>query len=460
MEKLLIQHTNDIHSHLENWPKIRRKLSHTKNRTDCEVFTVDLGDFCDRIHPWTEVTEGKNGIELMNEVGFDVVTIGNNEGIGNSKVALDSLYETADFEVVLGNLIDPATEEIPTWAKKEVILTTKEGTRVGFLGYTAPYPLTYEPTGWEILYPKAIMGPAIASLRKRVDVLVLLSHLGILSDRSMANHYPELDVIIGSHTHHLLRDGEVVNGVLIAAAGKYGEYTGEIEVLLEKGSILSKDAKTIKTENLPQLPDDQFEIQHYFDLGERLLEQIKVAQLPHEMNRNSSGETCITTNCLRAMCQKANVQAGMLNMGLFLKDLESPIVTALDLHQLLPHPMHLIKVELKGNDLLRLVLEMEKNRQFLRAFPIKGMGFRGKIFGEIIYAGIHFNKLTREVYFNGKLVDEGETYKIVTLDHYFFIPFFPTIELAGKTEFLFPDFLRTVFQEYLTATFPIQELEV
>ncbi len=50
--------------------------------------------------------------------------------------------------------------------------------------------------------------------------------------------------------------------------------------------------------------------------------------------------------------------------------------------------MHLLNVTLKGSDLIRLVLEIEKNRAFLRNFPMKGMGFRGKIFGQIVYSGI------------------------------------------------------------------------
>ena len=47
----------------------------------------------------------------------------------------------------------------------------------------------------------------------------------------------------------------------------------------------------------------------------------------------------------------------------------------------MPHAMHLINVQLRGIDLWRLVMEMEKNRRFLRRYPLKGMGFRGKIFG-------------------------------------------------------------------------------
>lgn len=37
-----------------------------------------------------------------------------------------------------------------------------------------------------------------------------------------------------------------------------------------------------------------------------------------------------------------------------------------------------------------------------------------------------------------------------------FVPFFPTIEIAGENEFLFPEFIRSVVGEYLNAHYPIK----
>ena len=37
-----------------------------------------------------------------------------------------------------------------------------------------------------------------------------------------------------------------------------------------------------------------------------------------------------------------------------------------------------------------------------------------------------------------------------------FLPFFPTIEIAGEYEFLFPEFIRSVLGDYLKAHYPIQ----
>lgn len=118
--------------------------------------------------------------------------------------------------------------------------------------------------------------------------------------------------------------------------------------------------------------------------------------------------------------------------------------------------MHLIRVTLRGSELIRMVKEMEKNRHYLRKFPITGMGFRGKVFGEIYYDGLSYDKRTKQVLWQGQAIDLTREYSFTTVDHFMFIPFFPTIELAGKVDFLFPEFIRTVLGDYLNAHYPIQ----
>ena len=65
------------------------------------------------------------------------------------------------------------------------------------------FPLTYSPNGWDIRNPYDILPELVEELRSTVDVLVLMSHLGIQDDSQIAMDLPAIDVILGSHTHHL-----------------------------------------------------------------------------------------------------------------------------------------------------------------------------------------------------------------------------------------------------------------
>ena len=83
-ETIHIYHTNDIHSHFENWPRIEKFLKEKKRQHEERnenVFLFDIGDFADRFHPLTEGTMGQGNTDLLNDIGVNAVTIGNNEGI-------------------------------------------------------------------------------------------------------------------------------------------------------------------------------------------------------------------------------------------------------------------------------------------------------------------------------------------------------------------------------------------
>ncbi|EPF4405169.1 bifunctional metallophosphatase/5'-nucleotidase [Enterococcus faecalis] len=460
MEEIVLFHTNDLHSHFENWPKIRclvkakRSLYQKEGKT---VVTIDLGDFSDRCHPLTEATDGRANVAIMNTLAYDLVTIGNNEGIGNSKKQLEHLYDQAKFEVVLANLEDPKTQTLPDFCQAYKIVTTKEGTKLGFIGLTAPFPLTYNPNGWTIKQVEAVLPQLITEVAPQCDVLILLSHLGIDTDFMIAANYPEIQVILGSHTHHLFKDGEKINHVQLAAAGKYGQYIGEVHLFVDDDTKqVTSYAKTIETASLEEQATDAKEIAGYLTEGHRLLQAQQIAQIPETLSTDLRQPHAFITVALKALKEAGQTEAAVLNNGLFLADLPEGIINADQLHEALPHPMHLIKVTLKGSDMSRLIREMEKSRQFLRKFPIRGMGFRGKIFGELCYDGIRFERNSQTVFWQGKPIQPEQKYTLTTVDHFQFVPFFPTIELVGEVEFLFPDVLRTVVANYLHAHYPIK----
>ncbi|MGX7132292.1 bifunctional metallophosphatase/5'-nucleotidase [Enterococcus songbeiensis] len=459
MEKIVVLHTNDLHSHLENWPKIRRYIDQRKREVSqlgATPLAVDLGDFTDRWHPLSEATNGQANVQLMNQIHYDAATIGNNEGVGNSKEELDHLYDQANFDVLLANLYDKATLQLPSWAKPYKIITTPQGSKVGLIALTAPFPLTYAPNGWDIRQPMEILANLARTLRPQVDLLILMSHLGIEDDQLIANELPMIDLILGSHTHHLFKEGKVVNDVQLAAAGKFGRYIGEVTVTLDdQKQILHQEARTIETSDLPVFPEDQAEIDYYMEEGHRLLKNKVMADLPVELSLDPEAEHALIKETLAAVKERGKTEAALLNTGLFLAPLPKGIVDQDQLHTTLPHPMHLIRVTLKGRDVIRLVAEIEKNRNFLRNFPILGMGFRGKIFGQIVYDGIFYDATNHQVYWQDRPIDPDKDYRLTTVDHLMFVPFFPTIEIAGTHEFLFPEFIRSVLGNYLHAHYPI-----
>ncbi|MDU7039066.1 MAG: bifunctional metallophosphatase/5'-nucleotidase, partial [Lactococcus lactis] len=89
---------------------------------------------------------------------------------------------------------------------------------------------------------------------------------------------------------------------------------------------------------------------------------------------------------------------------------------------------------------------------FLATQKIQGMGFRGKTFGSLIFHGIephegNFYIKNSENQSLEKISDE-ESYQIVLPDQYLFAWYFPLLKKLGKSEILFPYFLREIVAEH------------
>ncbi|KRK45144.1 metallophosphatase [Dellaglioa algida] len=457
MEKITILHTNDIHSHLENWPKIRRFLQSEKinlERQGQTVLTFDIGDAIDRVHPLSEATNGKANIELMNTVKYDAVTIGNNEGIGNSRSQLQHLYDDATFDIILDNVVDGEVDSRPSWATEYKLMETAAGTKIGIIALTAPFPMTYEMNGWESNQIDTVLPALLKKLVGKVDVIILLSHLGLGVDRKVAQKYPQIDIILGGHSHHLLKSGEIVNDSLLAAAGKWGMYIGEVSVELENHNITQKNARVIETESLPEISSDQAEIAGYRSLGESMLTSEVITNLPRDLNTSWTQNSELMQAALKAIELGTKTDIAMLNGGLLLKNLQKGVVTKNDLHQTLPHPMRVITVKLTGYNLIRLMQEIKKNRSFLKKFPIRGMGFRGQLFGEVVVDGLTEQENGELLYHKQKIILDAY-YTFATVDHFMYIPFFPTIEITGEITINGKKFLRDYVGDYLKMEFSV-----
>ena len=73
---------------------------------------------------------------------------------------------------------------------------------------TAPY-LAYLQAGWDIVDPSFVCWNS--SLPLDCDFAIFLSHLGKAVDEKIAKNY-DIDLIIGSHTHHLFEHGAELHG--------------------------------------------------------------------------------------------------------------------------------------------------------------------------------------------------------------------------------------------------------
>ncbi len=446
LETIHFYHTNDLHSHFQHWPRIDDLLTSRKKWHQEEghsSFAFDIGDHIDRSHIFTEGTLGKGNTQLLNHAQYDVVTIGNNEGITLPHDDLDTLYEKAHFDVVVGNLFDENGKR-PNWVKPYVLKQTSKGTKIGIIAVTAEFSAFYERLGWKVTSAFEAIQKSLEQLTQDVDILICLSHLGIQEDEKMAAQFPAIDVIFGAHTHHVLHDGKIVNNVLLAAAGKFGQFVGQVTVDYDliTNEIRKKEAILYDVNELPAVQHELQKVSELERIGKDKMKTIEFYQ-KETLEKKWFQESALSAFFGEALVSYCDADCALFNAGIFLDDLKSGDVSSLHVHQILPHPINPCVIELTYLELFDLY-HQSLNHEWSN-LEIKGLGFRGSIMGKLI--AYNMKIVDNELYIKNELVNPNKIIRLATLDMFTFGYFFPSLKEANKTYFM-PDFLRDVFIWY------------
>ncbi len=447
IETIHLYHTNDLHSHFGYWPRIQKLLTdrkkwHEEVGDSCYIF--DIGDFIDRSHVYTEATLGKGNIPLLNAGLYDAVTIGNNEGITLSKANLDELYDQAQFDVIVANLKED--NKIPDWAKRYKIYKTQNGTKIGVIAATAEYRTYYEPLGWTIDDPLPVLQEIAKEIHPLVDIIVCMSHLGINMDEELAVLCPQIDVIFGSHTHHVLHEGKLVGNTLLTGGGKFGLFVGHTEIHfdVEQKSIVKKKTELYSTSELPAVEGEEQFDQELIEKGKTLLNH-PAFEADHYLNKEWYHHSELSRFFAKGLLEFSHADCAMFNAGIFLRDLPKGTVSVSDVHQCLPHPINACIIEINGQELKETLELAEQSLDWPRT-ELKGLGFRGLVLGKILAYGCSLNSLG-ELIVNGNKASDTQIYKLVTLDMFTFGYFFPHFKNLPKT-YLLPQFLRDILILY------------
>ncbi|MGJ5712400.1 bifunctional metallophosphatase/5'-nucleotidase [Staphylococcus auricularis] len=435
--KLTIYHTNDIHSHLAEYARITEYISEHRPLLNHPSLYLDIGDHVDLSTPVTEATLGKKNISLLNQAGCDLVTIGNNEGMTISHDALNELYEDADFDVTCANVFDEQGH-LPNRFVSSLIKEVAD-TRILFVAATAPFTPFYRALDWVVTDPLEAIKDEVHAHEGDYDVLIVLSHVGVFFDEQLCQELPEIDVILGSHTHHYFEHGAVNNGVLMAAAGKYGHYLGEVTLEIEDKQVTDKTAMLHPLETLP-------EVETHFDEEGKALMNTPVLSKPTFLPRETDVITRTAYLLAESIYEFSQADATIINAGLIVKSISSDEITEYDIHQMLPHPINAVRIRLSG-DVLKAVIDKSQKQEYMHEHA-QGLGFRGDIFGGYILYNLGFIESEQRYFINGEEIKDDETYTLGTVDMYTFGRYFPMLK-NQPIEYLLPEFLRDIFKEKL-----------
>lgn len=435
--KLTIYHTNDIHSHLHEYARITEYMTQNRPKLMHHSLYLDIGDHVDLSAPVTEATMGIKNVELLNAAHCDIATIGNNEGMTISHDALNTLYDNATFDVTCANVFDEQGQ-LPRNMSSSFIKVI-DGVRILFIAATAPFTPFYRALDWIVTNPLEAIKDEIKANEGAYDLLVIMSHVGVFFDEKLCQEIPEIDLILGSHTHHYFENGEINNGVLMAAAGKYGHFLGEVTLEIENNSLIKKQAILHPLDTLP-------EVETHFDEEGKMLLNDSVIDHPISLPRRTDTITQTAHILAESVFEFTNADCTIINAGLIVNGVEAERLTEYDIHQMLPHPINAVRIRLSGQELKNIIIKSQK-QEYLNEHA-QGLGFRGNIFGGYILYNLGFIESESRYFINGEVINDDETYILGTIDMYTFGRYFPTLK-DQSIDYLMPEFLRDIFKEKL-----------
>lgn len=258
LTKLVILHTNDVHSRIDPFPDdgsrnagyggaARRAAIIEKIRKENEhVLLLDAGDIFQGT-PYFNFYLGELDIKLMSAMGYDATTMGNHDFDGGLENYEKQMREQGNFPVIISNYDFSDTVMHDRYISRKVF--TKGDLRIGVTGAGIEMdglvpPALYGPTRYLDPIAHATAEADILKHDEKCDLVICLSHLGYkydntkVSDIHLAQNSRSIDIIIGGHTHTFMDQPEYYRNkegqsVMINQVGWAGIRLGKIEVTFE-----------------------------------------------------------------------------------------------------------------------------------------------------------------------------------------------------------------------------------
>ena len=236
---LRILHINDVHgAALEEggrggMAKAATVFGQEKASAPGEVLTVNTGDLAEGSMV-SYLTKGGVISESMAQIGFDVVEPGNHDFVWGQE-ALHNMLEGTNATILNASIVNDGDGS--TFGEPFLIRDVG-GVKVGMIGLDvenmARYISEEKLEGLEFRSSADTLREYIPKAKEAgADVIMVLSHIGFDEDKKIAQQFPEIDLIVGGHSHTELQEGYYEGNTLIVQSGTKGQFVGEVDLELD-----------------------------------------------------------------------------------------------------------------------------------------------------------------------------------------------------------------------------------
>ena len=436
--RLNLVHTNDLHSHLLPFNDLNdcdldsdclgglaRVTTFLKKEKSENTLILDAGDRFTGTAFYT-LFKSRYLLPLFQNMPYDAITLGNHEFDDNLPETVSFLQQW-DVPVILANL-DISPQEVLADRIKPSIVIEKGGKKIGIIGLLTQETIVLDNPDISVLPVLDILSKEIGALKEKgVNIIIVLSHIGLNADKQLAEKFPEIDIIVGGHSHTLLSNNKDISNIggpypiamnqgktLIVSSGMGGRFVGKLQADFNTaGEIVAYRGNTIAMDN--QFSNDPVAkaiIEEAREaLGEALGEEI--GTLDREVGFTPGTDYC-SENCsigtfLAEVLYSAYpaIDGVLLNAGSIRRGLPKGRISYRHLIETYPFDNEAILIQLTGKELTEFV-----------AHGIANYHTRGKTNEMLQTAGVayHFSKEDKkitDITINEKKVSPDRVYTLL-----------------------------------------------
>lgn len=260
--------------------------------------------------------KGAAEAEFLNLMKFDAMAVGNHE-FDDSEDGLATFLDKVTFPVVTANVAAGASSKLGDRIKPFVVIE-RGGAKIGIVGAVANDTAEISSPGNNVLIGNDVadITAAIGELKKQgIDKIVALTHVGYPRDLAAIAKIPDVDVVVGGHSHTLLSNtSDKAEGpyptlvdnpggykVPVVQAGAYSKYLGKLKVVFDDAGVVKEATGE------PVLIDSAFKP------DEAVAARVKELAGPIEELKNKIvAETAAPVDGARETCRARECQMGNL----------------------------------------------------------------------------------------------------------------------------------------------------
>ena len=461
-KEFVILFTNDFHSQIEPLSKqetynadrggIKRikALVDSVRMAEPAVLLADAGDFVQGTY-YFSLLNGEVEMMAMEELGYDVRTIGNHE-FDKKMTVLGDMFSLSSSVPVVASNYDFSQTSLATNVRNSIILETGN-VKVGFIGLNVRLQNLVDPTACEGVKWQNAINVADEEAKKLrdqgADMVIALSHLGyektdeVYYDRGIAKNTRHIDMIIGGHSHTFLNYPEYVTNqegekVLITQTGSKGICLGYAKIKLDDNGNPSFTYKLIPVKNhLDKKLDPDFSnmIDTYSAAVTAEMEKV-IGTCPEAIRKGTPESPLgnLTADALVWMAQEyydVKADVALYNTGGIRAEISAGDLTVGDVYAVYPFDNVLSVATLSGKDLKTL---------FDYVASSGGLPINKEV--KMVISG----KKVKSVTVNGETIKDNQTYTVATIDYLMNLGRYGLENATGRRDAL--EIIRDYFVAY------------